>query len=569
MLVRFLSVFSAITFISFSFINCSKTESERFDILIMNGQIVDGTGNPGFSGDIGIKGDTIAEIGDLSGKAADKTIDAEGLVVSPGFIDMHNHSDYALGQVSSNVNLNFLTQGVTTTVTGQCGGCISLKVSDTKAEWEEQGIGTNVVYLVGHGDIRREVMGVEPREATPEEIEMMKAVLRRSMEEGAWGMSTGLDYIPGRYSNTEEIIELTKIVGEYGGIYTSHIRDEDENIVESVQETIRIGEESGVPVNIGHLKVTGKNNWGLMKDVVMDINNARARGVNITADQYPYVQSAPYGPIYSFMRLPENLEPLSEIREKLRDVRSQGETDEKLVGQYVDELKKALNDKAKRELIKKMTVEGLPHAPSPVAIWGWHDNSVIISEKYAHLVGKNFIDIFEELGGDPFDIIEDFVLGEPDMLYAGGSMSEEEVQLALKQEWVMISSDGGAAPMMKEDEEPKRGHPRDFGSFTKVFRKYVREEEVLSVENAVEKMTSLPASVLGMTDRGSLAEGHKADLTVFNLETVKDNATYADSERYSTGVEYVIVNGKIEIENGEHNGSLHGKVLLLTGKNQR
>jgi N-acyl-D-aspartate/D-glutamate deacylase len=286
--------------------------------------------------------------------------------------------------------------------------------------------------------------------------------------------------------------------------------------------------------------------------------------VKITADQYPYVQSAPYGPIYSFMSVPEDLAPFAELREKLRNVNSRGATDEDLVEQYIEEIKKALNDESKRERIKKMTVEGLPHDPSPVAIWGWHDNSVIISDKYSHLVGKNFVDIFEELGGDPFDVIADFVLNEPDMLYAGGSMSEDEVQLALKQEWVMVSSDGGAVPLRKENDEPKRGHPRDFGSFTKVFRKYVREENVLSLEDAVRKMTSLPASVLGMTDRGRFVKGHKADIAIFNPETVKDNATYADSERYSSGIEHVMVNGRLEIENGEYTGDLHGKVLLLT-----
>jgi len=550
--------------LAFCFSSCGKKEAASFDILITNGTIVDGHGHPGFSGDIGIKGDTIVEIGDLSGSAADKIIDAKGLVVAPGFIDMHNHSDYTLGQTSSNVNLNFLTQGLTTAVTGQCGMCVSLKVKETKTQWEEQGIGTNVVYLVGHGNIRSEVMGVEPRESTPEEIEKMKEILRQAMEGGAWGISTGLDYIPGRYSKTEEVIELTKIVGEYNGVYTSHVRDEDENIVKSVKETIRIGEETGVPVNVGHLKVTGKNNWGLMKEVVKEIDEARARGVNITADQYPYVQSAPFGPIYSFIEIPQDMEPLAELRKKLWNVIFQDAIDEKLIEQYVEELKKALADETKREQIKKMTVEGRPHAPSPVATWGWHDNTIIISDKYPQLVSKNFIDIFEELEGDPFDIIAGFVLNEPNMLFAGGSMSEEDVQHALKQEWLMISSDGNAMPITKRDEEPRRGHPRIFGSFPKIFRKYVREEKLLTLEDAVRKMTSLPASFLGMKDRGILVKGYKADIVIFNPETVKDNATYADSHAYSTGFDYVIVNGKISIEKGEYNGNLTGKILLLT-----
>jgi N-acyl-D-aspartate/D-glutamate deacylase len=233
----------------------------------------------------------------------------------------------------------------------------------------------------------------------------------------------------------------------------------------------------------------------------------------------------------------------------------------------MEELKKALDDKTKREQIKKLTVEGLPHAPSAVAMWGWHDNTVMISDKYPQFEGKNFIDIFKELGGDPFDIVVDFVLNDPNMLYAGGAQSEEDVEHAMKQEWVMTSTDGGASPILRGDETPRRGHPRTFGSFPRVFRKYVREENLLTLEDAVRKMTSLPASFLRMKDRGLLAEGYKADVVVFNPETIRDNATYADSRQYSSGVEYVMVNGKISIENGEFNDTLSGKLLLLKENN--
>jgi len=536
----------------------------QYDILIKGAKIIDGTGNPWFYGDIGIKGDMIAAIGDLSKETAAKTINAKGLVVAPGFIDMHNHADYTLGATSSNVNLNYLTQGVTTVVTGNCGGCVSLKVANTKAKWEKQGIGTNAVYLVGLGSVRRAVMGVEPREATDDEVEKMKETLRQSMREGAWGVSTGLEYIPGLYSTTEEVIELTKVVAEFNGVYASHMRNENEGIVEAIKETIRIGEETGVPVNISHLKVTGKNNWGLMKDAVQEVNEARARGVNITADQYPYVQSAPFGPIYTFLEIPPDMKPLADLRGQLNRIYLGGDVGEKLVAQYLDELKKALSDKSKREQIKKMTTEGLPHAPSPVALWGWHDNTVIVSDKYPQLVGKNFIDIFDQLQKDPFDVVVDFILNEPGMLFAGGSMSERDLQYALKQDWVMVSSDGGAAPLRTGNEEPRRGHPRIFGSFPKVFRKYVREEKLLTLENAVRKMSSFPASVLQMRDRGLLLKGYKADIVIFDSENLSDNATYQDSCQYSTGMKYVIVNGKISIDNGNFNDVLAGKLLLLS-----
>lgn len=566
MFKRWLVIFSTMIISIFSFAVFSKSVSRNFDILIKKGKIVDGTGNPWFYGDIGITGDTIVEIGNLTGKTAVKTINAKGLVVSPGFIDTHTHCDGRLGQVDSNANLNYLIQGVTTVVTGNCGSG-TFKIAETKAKWEEQGVGTNAVMLVGFGDVRREVMKVEPRAATPEELEEMQLILRQAMKEGAWGVSTGLEYIPGSYADTEEVIALTKVVGEFGGIYTSHMRDEANQIIEAIKETIRIGEEAGVRVNVAHFKVTGKNNWGLMKDAVKEVNDARARGIYIAADQYPYVQSAPIGPIVSILNVPKDMKPLSEIRKKMRNWNLEETEREKLRKQYVDELRKALSDEAKREQIKKLTLEGLPYDPSPVAMWGWHDFTIMVSEKNAHLVGKNFIDIFEKLEGDPFDIVVDLILDEPDMLYAGGSMSEDDLQYALKQEWVMVSSDGDASPIRKKEDKPRLGHPRDYGSQTKVLRKYVRDEKLLTLENAIRKMTSLPASFLQLKERGMLLKGYKADIVIFDPETVRDNATYADSRKYSTGTEYVIIVGKISVEKGKYNGSLNGKVLLLTENN--
>lgn len=564
MFKRFLLIFSVLIVVVFSFAVCSKIEVGKYDILVKNGKIIDGTGNPWFHGDIGIRGDTIVEIGDLSGKTAVKIIDARGMAVSPGFIDMHTHCDYGLDRPDSKANLNYLIQGTTTVVTGNCGDSVSLKVAETKKKWEGQGIGTNVVFLVGHGTIRRAVMEEEPREAKREEIEKMQAVLRRSMKEGAWGMSTGIEYIPGRYSNTEEIIELTKVVGEFGGIYTSHMRDESTRIIEAIEETIRIGEETGVPVNIAHFKVCGKDIWGLLKDAVKVVNDARARGIYITADQYPYVQSAPVGPIISIAKVPEDMEPLAEIRKKMRGRNLLDAEREKLREQYVDELKKALSDKSKKEQIKKFTLEGLPDDPSDIAMWGWHNYTILVAEKNTHLMGKNISDLAREQKRDAFDLVVDMILDEPDMLYSGGSMSEDDLQYALRQDWVMVSSDGDASPIIKKTDKPRRGHPRDYGSQTKVLRKYVREEKILTLENAIRKMTSLPASFLQMKDRGMLSGGYKADIVIFDPETVRDNSTYADAHQYSSGVEYVILNGKISIENGEYNGALNGKVLLLT-----
>ena len=291
MFKRWLIIFSTLIMAFSSFNVCSIGGKGKFDILIKNGKIVDGTANPWFYGDIGITGDTIAEIGDLTGKTAAKTIDARGLVVSPGFIDLHTHCDRGLGEPDSNVNLNYLIQGTTTVVTGSCGGG-TFKIAETKDKWEKQGIGTNAVHLIGHATVRRAVMGMEPREPTSEELEKMQSIVRQAMKEGAWGMSTGLEYIPGRYATTEEIIAITKVVGEFGGVYASHMRYETDRVLEAIKETIRIGEETGVRVDTSHFKVMGKNLWGLlMKDAVKLINDARARGIYYVADMYPYDQA--------------------------------------------------------------------------------------------------------------------------------------------------------------------------------------------------------------------------------------------------------------------------------------
>ncbi len=258
---RWLIIFSKLAVLAFFSAACASGTSgtnEDFDILIENGKVVDGTGNPWFYADVGITGNSIVAVGDLAAKTARRTIDAEGLVVSPGFIDMHAHSERGFEEADSNANLNYLIQGVTTVVTGQDGGG-TFKVAETKAKWEALGIGTNAVHLVGFGAVREEVLGVEPREPTPEELLKMKSLVRQAMEEGAWGMTSGLEYVPGRYATTEEIIEVAKVVGEFGGVYSSHQRNEFDNVPEATLETIRIAEEAGVRGNSSHFKVCRKN----------------------------------------------------------------------------------------------------------------------------------------------------------------------------------------------------------------------------------------------------------------------------------------------------------------------
>jgi N-acyl-D-amino-acid deacylase len=568
MFKRWLIIISVLTIMMFSVVVC---KSGKFDILVKNGKIIDGTGNPWFYGDIGITGDTIAEIGDLSGKTATKTIDAKGLAVCPGFIDMHTHCDEGLGRPESKANLNYLIQGTTTVVTGNCGDG-AFKIAETKDKWEKQGIGTNAVHLVGFGTVRKEVMGVEPRDATPEELDKIKEIVRQAMMEGAWGMSTGLEYIPGRFASTEEIIEVAKVVGEFGGIYSSHQRNEFDGIPEATQETIRIAEEAGVRGNSAHFKACRKNSWGELKEAVDLINKARERGVYVTADMYPY-DRAGGGRIISVtrnaglwipFRVPDDMEPFAEMRTKMKDKALSDVDKEKLKKQYIDELAKALSDKSKREQIKQAVLVGTPENPSEVASVGWDCYGVVASKKNAHLNGKILSDIAREQNRDAFDLAAELVIDEPDLWLAVGVMSEDDMKYAMKQDWLMFSSDGGASPILKETDVPKIGHPRAFSSQARVLRKYVREDKVLTLENAVRMMTSLPADLLQMKDRGLLKKGFKADIAIFNPDTIKDNATFSDSRKYSTGTEYVIVNGKISIENGEYGGALNGKLLLLT-----
>ena len=553
------------------FFACSKSEKGEFDILVKDGKIIDGTGNPWFYGDVGIIGDTIAEIGDLSGKKAAKIIDAKGMVVSPGFIDIHTHCEDGLGKPGSNANLNYLMQGTTTVVTGNCGSGI-VKIAETKAEWEKQGLGTNAIALFGYCDALEEVVGMEPRPPNPEELEKIKEIVRKAMSEGAWGISTGLeDHVPGRYSTTEELIEVMKVVGEYGGIFSNHQRDEYDRVPESTRETIRIAQETGVRSNVTHFKVGRKNYWDDMKEAVELINDARARGIYVVADIYPYHHASmdPIIPIernagWSPFHLPDDLEPFAELREKLKDENLTDTQRDELKKKYIEELAKALADPSKRERIRKSVLEGKPHLPSSVALAGWDSALITDAKKNTHLIGRILSDVAQEQNRDPFDLIADLVLDEPDMYVAMGVMSEDNMRLAMKHDWLMFCSDGYAWPIVKETDPPKVWHPRDFGAQARILRKFVREEKVLTLQNAIQKMTSLPASFLQLKDRGLLKKGYKADLAIFDPETIRENSTHSDAFQYSTGTEFVIVNGRIGIEKGEYTGTLNGKLLLLT-----
>ena len=533
---------------------------DRFDVLIRNAKIVNGTGNPWFSADVGIQGDTIVAIGRLDHRPADRVINAEGLVVSPGFIDVHTHVDEAFGKPASSAILHYLIQGVTTVRPG-ADGSGTYKIAETKGMWEEHGIGTNAVLTIGFNELRREVLeGDQLRSPTEKELEAMKSVVRQAMREGAWGISTGIEYDGlNIYASTEEIIEVTKPVADLGGIYISHMRDEAAKMLDAIREIIRIGEETGVPVNITHIKATGTDNWGLMKEAVALVNEARARGVAITADQYPFLQGSPIDYITGLIDVPPDMDELAALNRSMRDDESR-----ELRDRFVRKLQQALSEDRLRERLRESTYEQREADPSAVARWGWQDFRIKVAVKNARLVDMTLTELIEEQDRDGFDIVADLILDEPDILFAAASQSPKDMSLALVQDWVMIASDGGGFPVIEDSARPVLAHPRSFASQSVALRKFVREEELLTLEDAIRKMTSLPAQFLGMTNRGLLLEGFKADIVIFDPETIRDNATYADARKYASGVEYVIVGGQISVASGQHNGALNGKVLLKT-----
>ena len=545
-------------------VSCAPVdESPELDIVIRHGRVVNGTGNPWFHADVGIRGDRIAAIGDLSGAAARQTIDASGLIVVPGFIDMHTHVDDGFADASTSANLNYLLQGVTTVRPG-ADGSGSYAIDEQTRLWEENGIGTNAVPFAGFTVIRHEVLGEDQlRAPTAAEMEHMQSLVRRAMNEGAWGISAQLEYDGfNLYVTTDEMVEVASVVRDYGGIYTAHIRDEASDIVAAVEETIAIGERAGIPVNVTHIKATGRDNWGLMRSAVASINSARARGVAITADQYPFLQGAPIDYITALIDIPEDLQPLHDMSQQLREPGGTAPEMPELRQRFNAELQAALRDPELRERLRRSTYEQRPDNPSAVARWGWQDFRIKVAVENPDVLEENLADLVDEQGLDGFDIVADLVLSEPDMLFASASQSPEDMRHALVQPWVMISSDGETAPATGDTEPPVRAHPRSFASQAIVLRQFVREEGILSLPDAVRKMTSLPAQLLSLNDRGLLLEGYKADIAVFDPEAVRDNATYSDAHQYATGVQYVIVNGQISVSDGEFNGIRAGRVLL-------
>lgn len=499
-----------------------------YDLIIRNGRIVDGTGNPWYRGDLGVRGDTIAAIRPRLDATAARVIDAAGQVVAPGFIDLHTHARRGLFDVPTADN--YVRQGVTTIMEGPDGGSpIPLgpflqKVAATK-------ITPNFGMFVGQGSIRSAVIGEVDRQATPEEIDKMKAIVRQGMRDGAFGLSSGLFYVPGNFTPTEEVIELAKVAGELGGIYISHMRDETSRVVESVRETIRIGEEGHLPTQVTHHKIIGTANWGKSVETLRLVDEARARGVDATIDQYPYTASA------------------TSIQAALWPQWAQEGGREAVLARLKDPATRA---KIKAESVRILKNERGGGDPRNVVIssCGWD----------ASLAGKNLADV-TSLRGMPVTIenAAEAVMWIVEQGGCGGifhAIGEEDLIRILKHPATMVASDG-EVPIFGR----AHPHPRSYGTFARVLGVYVREKKVLALEEAVRKMSSAPAQRIGLLDRGVLRPGMKADIVVFDPATVRDTATFEKPHQYAEGVSVVIVNGEVAYENGRMTAARPGRVL--------
>jgi dihydroorotase/N-acyl-D-amino-acid deacylase len=531
--------------------------TQPYDLVIRNGHVVDGTGSPWYAADIGIRTGRIAAIGRLSDAPTRRSIDAHGMVVAPGFIDM-------LGQSETTILLNphlpsKIFQGITTEITGEGGSVAPLNDAILKADhvsWEhygikpdwrtfaayfarlrKQGMGINLASYVGATQVRRMVLGDEDRTPNAAELDQMKSLVRDAMRQGAIGLSTALQYTPAPYAKTEELIALAAEAAKFGGTYASHIRDEGDTIVAALDEAFRIGREAKIPVEIWHLKAAGKSNWGRMPDIVAHIQQARDSGIDVAADTYAYPAS--------FNTFSAVIPPWAHDG-----------GDKKLIERLKDP---TLRARIRKELLTPSTAwnnEWLQVEGPQSFILGAVQNPKLIP-----LQGKTVAEIAKLWNKDPIDTVMDILIEDEAFTMVGMfTMSESDVALALRQPWVSICNDsqGTALEGVLGKEHP---HPRAWGTFPRILRKYVREDKLLTLEDAVRKFTSLPAQRMRFADRGVLKAGMWADIVVFDPATIHDVATFEKPNQPSEGMRFVLVNGVPVIEEGKMTSALPGKVL--------
>ena len=532
-----------------------RTErGKMMKLRIQNASIVDGTGAPAFSGDVLVEGGRLASVGGCAQGDFDRVIDAQGLTVCPGFIDTHSHSDLAI--LDDPRVLPKIMQGITTEIFGQDGismaplpeayiddwreniagldgtsNTINWRYYTTAGYFEElakRGTGTNAAYLAPHGNIRMEAMGLEDRPAAPQEMEKMKAILRRELEAGAIGLSTGLIYTPCAYAGTEELIELCKVVAEYGGSLVVHQRSESGHILDSMREIIRVGRESGVHIHFSHFKICGKENWKYMEPALHLLDEAEAEGIQVSLDQYPYTAGS--------TMLGVILPPWAH----------DGGT---------EKLLERLTDKNCRERLKADMLANGCDWDNFVEFAGLKGIYItdVADEQHRTAVGRNLVQLGELYGEDPLDATFDLLEEEHNAVgmidYYG---CEENVISVLQRPEQNVCTDGllGGRP-----------HPRVYGAFPRILARYVREKKCLTLEEAVHKMTGKPAQTFGFTDRGTLQPGKAADLVLFDPATIRDTATFANPIQFPEGIRMVLVNGQIVVDQNQHTGAIAGQLL--------
>jgi N-acyl-D-amino-acid deacylase len=546
----------------------AKAEPESaadYDVVIRNGRIIDGSGNPWVSGDLAIRGDRIAALGKIDTSRAKRVIDAKGLAISPGFIDMLGQSEEAL--LIDNRSLSKLSQGITTEITGE-GGSIAPQTNLTlaslqpmldhfnlKVDWTtldgyferltKKRTPLNIGTYVGAAQVREAVLGDVDRAPTPEELEKMKALVAQAMQQGAFGLSTALIYPPGHYAKTEELIELAKVASQYGGIYGSHMRSEGQSETDAVAEALRIGREAQLPVEIFHLKVSGKTRWGSMPKIVGMIQAARDSGQDVSADMYPYIAGG--------TALASSLPPW-------------------VADGGMDKVLERLRDPATRARIKTEMAADHPLWENLYFDTGGATGvmvSGVVNPELKKFDGKTVAQIALAQKQEPLDALFDFIIadkGQTGALYF--MASEKDLQFGLKQPWTSLCLDAGELSLDGPLYEPHT-HPRAFGTMPRFLGHYVRDLNLLPLEQGVRKMTSLPAQREHLIDRGLLREGYFADITVFDPNSIEDTATYAKPDSLSKGVNYVFVNGQLEFEDGKLTGVMAGQTLRRPGWKQR
>ena len=557
---RRLNVLLAVTLLFASARLLPAQMSTPFDLVITNGHIIDGTGSPWYSGDVGIRDGRVAAIGNLAAAPRKRTIDAAGKVVAPGFIDMLGQSELSIlvePRLPSKIY-----QGITTEITGEGGSIAPLNDAIIQADrpgydhyhiipdWrtfrqyfarlEKQGMGINLASYVGATQVRRMVLGDDNRQPSPEQLEQMKALVRDAMRDGAVGVSTALEYAPAPYAKTEELIALATEGGKFGGIYSTHMRNESDAVLEAIDEALRIGREAHVPVEIWHIKVAGKNNWGRMPEVVAKINTARAAGADVTADTYAY--TAWFNDFSAFVPAWAHDGGAAKLVARLKDPITR------------ERIRKDMLTPSKNWDNEWQEIPG----PDSIMI------GVVQNPKMLPMQGKRLSEIAKLWNKDPMDALFDFLIEDPYAGVAVFGMSQSDVTLALQQPWVAIDNDSsGTSPEgILGQEHP---HPRAYGTFPRVLRKYVREDKALTLEDAIRKMSALPAQRLRLTDRGVLKAGMWADVVIFDPTTVRDLATFDNPNQLSEGMDYVLVNGVPVIDQAKMTGTLPGRVLRGAG----